>query len=295
MLPPSVVLNHISVPVDPPLDTPALLNSVSFQGLALESPLIVKGSLNNHQASFFIDNGANTSYMRASMASRLRLKLTPLDRSIGVKMPNGSTVACTHTVVGALVKMSGFVSTHNFLVCPGLEHDVFLGLDWLSANNVLVDHGKRHLHIPFRNKTVIVGCSDFADPALHHIPAISALQFKRTVRKSECTPFLMVVRALRDDGTKPGPSVVTSDEVLQAKCKQLVAEYVDDVFPPELPAGVVDRGFEHTIELVKDAQPPASKMFRLSPTEMDALKVQIPELLEKGFIRPTLLKNRKKS
>ncbi len=105
----------------------------------------------------------------------------------------------------------------------------------------------------------------------------------------------MVVRALRDDGTKPGPSVVTSDEVLQAKCKQLVAEYVEDVFPPELPAGVVDRGFEHTIELVKDAQPPASKMFRLSPTEMDALKVQIPELLEKGFIRPTLLKNRKKS
>jgi len=248
----------------------------------------VNGSLNNHQASFFIDNGANTSYMRASMADRLRLKLTPLDKNIGVKMPNGSTVACTHTVVGALVKMSGFVSTHNFLVCPGLEYDVFLGLDWLAANNVLVDHGKRHLHIPFRKKTIIVQCAAPADPALHKIPSLSAMQFKRTVRKSACSPFLMVVRALNEDGTKPGPTVATPDEELQAKCKKLVADYIEDVFPPELPAGVVDRGFEHTIELVKDAQPPATKMFRLSPTEMDALKVQIPELLEKGFIRPSI-------
>ncbi len=60
------------------------------------------------------------------------------------------------------------------------------------------------------------------------------------------------------------------------------------MFPPELPPGTTDRGFEHKIELVPGSQPPASKMFRLLPTEMDALNEQIPELLEKGFIRPSV-------
>jgi hypothetical protein len=86
LLAPSVTLNHLSVPVvDIPLNQTTLLNAISFQNLSLESPLILKGSLNNHDASFFVDNGANTSYMKTEMADCLRLTLTPLNEKIGVK------------------------------------------------------------------------------------------------------------------------------------------------------------------------------------------------------------------
>ncbi|GJU27286.1 putative reverse transcriptase domain-containing protein [Tanacetum coccineum] len=59
------------------------------------------------------------------------------------------------------------------------------------------------------------------------------------------------------------------------------------VFPEELPGLPPPRQVEFRIDLVPGAAPVARAPYRLAPSEMKELSVQLQELLEKGFIRPS--------
>ena len=59
-----------------------------------------------------------------------------------------------------------------------------------------------------------------------------------------------------------------------------------DIFEP--PAGLPpDRGIEHIIPLVPDAQPAPQRMYRLAPAELTEVKAQLTALLERGLIEPS--------
>ncbi|GKC98330.1 putative reverse transcriptase domain-containing protein [Tanacetum coccineum] len=61
-----------------------------------------------------------------------------------------------------------------------------------------------------------------------------------------------------------------------------------EVFPEELPGLPPPRQVEFRIDLVLGAALVARASYRLAPFEMKELSVQLQELLEKGFIRPSL-------
>ncbi|GJU34732.1 putative reverse transcriptase domain-containing protein [Tanacetum coccineum] len=60
-----------------------------------------------------------------------------------------------------------------------------------------------------------------------------------------------------------------------------------EVFPEELPGLPPPRQVEFRIDLVPGASPVARAPYRLAPSEMRELLVQLQELLEKGFIHPS--------
>ncbi|GKD10275.1 putative reverse transcriptase domain-containing protein [Tanacetum coccineum] len=60
-----------------------------------------------------------------------------------------------------------------------------------------------------------------------------------------------------------------------------------EVFPEELPGLPLPRKVEFRIDLVSGAAPIACAPYRLAPSEMKELLVQLQKLLEKGFIRPS--------
>ncbi|GKA50117.1 putative reverse transcriptase domain-containing protein [Tanacetum coccineum] len=60
-----------------------------------------------------------------------------------------------------------------------------------------------------------------------------------------------------------------------------------EVFPEELPGLPPPRQVEFRIDLVSGAAPVARVPYRLAPSKMKELSVQLQELLEKGFIRPS--------
>ncbi|GKC11348.1 putative reverse transcriptase domain-containing protein [Tanacetum coccineum] len=60
-----------------------------------------------------------------------------------------------------------------------------------------------------------------------------------------------------------------------------------EVFPEELPGLPPPRQVEFRIDLVPGAAPVARAPYRLAPSEMKELSVQLQELLEKGFIHPS--------
>ncbi|GJU47227.1 putative reverse transcriptase domain-containing protein [Tanacetum coccineum] len=73
----------------------------------------------------------------------------------------------------------------------------------------------------------------------------------------------------------------------ESKEKQLEDVPVICDFPEELPGLPPPRQVEFQIDLVPGAAPVARAPYRLAPSEMRELSVQLQELLEKGFIRPS--------
>ena len=57
-----------------------------------------------------------------------------------------------------------------------------------------------------------------------------------------------------------------------------------DVFPEELPGLPPQRDIEFAIDVVSDSTPASITPYRMAPAELKELKLQLKELLEKGFI-----------
>ena len=66
---------------------------------------------------------------------------------------------------------------------------------------------------------------------------------------------------------------------------RVVCEY-EDVFPDELPGLPTPRDVAFRIKLYPGTLPISITPHRMAPVELQELKVQIHELLGKGFIKP---------
>ena len=66
----------------------------------------------------------------------------------------------------------------------------------------------------------------------------------------------------------------------------MVCEYAD-VFPDDLPRMPPDRDIEFVIELQPGTAPISKRLYRMPPKELAKLKIQLQELLDKGYIRPS--------
>ncbi|GKE47992.1 hypothetical protein Tco_1479250 [Tanacetum coccineum] len=68
---------------------------------------------------------------------------------------------------------------------------------------------------------------------------------------------------------------------------ELIQNFLD-VFPDELSGLPPEREVEFTIELIPGAQPISKAPYSMSPVELKELQDQLQELLERGFIRPSV-------
>jgi hypothetical protein len=73
---------------------------------------------------------------------------------------------------------------------------------------------------------------------------------------------------------------------LAAESISVVEEFMD-VFPEELPGMSPEREVEFYIDLIPDTAPIAKRPYRMAPTELVELKLQIAELQQKGYIHPS--------
>ncbi|KAH0709456.1 hypothetical protein KY284_010883 [Solanum tuberosum] len=60
------------------------------------------------------------------------------------------------------------------------------------------------------------------------------------------------------------------------------------VFPEDLPRVPPDRDIDFGINLIPDTQPISIPPYRMAPAELKELKEQLKDLLDKGFIRPSI-------
>jgi hypothetical protein len=95
--------------------------------------------------------------------------------------------------------------------------------------------------------------------------------------------IMCVMQVLDECEPKEATKLVTS-----AKCIKQVLEEFLDVMLEELPEDLpLRRRVDHAIEMVPGVAPPTKAPYRMSHEELKELKVQLEELIAKGYIKPS--------
>ena len=186
-----------------------------------------------------------------------------------VATPLGESVMVNQILRDCCV-MIGYKEMTVDLVLLGLQDfDVILGMDWLASYHAFVDcFGKR---VTFS----IPGQPEFSFEGKHvdrPLRMISTLRASSLFRKG-CQGFLAYV--------------VNEGNDLKLEDIPIVKDY-PDVFPKDLPGLPPESEVEFTIDLALGTAPISKAPYRIAPLELKELKIQLQELLDKGFIRPSV-------
>lgn len=117
----------------------------------------------------------------------------------------------------------------------------------------------------------------------------SGLMFRRN-RKPTRAGFISVLKANRliQSGCEAFIAFIVEDKQSQGvEGIPVVCEF-PDVFPEEIPGLPPIREVEFTIELLPGTIPTSIAPYRMAPAELGELKLQLQELLNKGFIGPSV-------
>jgi hypothetical protein len=125
--------------------------------------------------------------------------------------------------------------------------DVILGMDWMTQYNVLLDISSRSVEIN----------SPYQGTTTLYLPP-----------QEYTTPCTF---AMKDVKLEDIP---------------VVCEFAD-VFPDDLPGLPPERDIEFVIELQPGTTPISKRPYRMPPNELAELKIQLQDLLDKGYIRPS--------
>ncbi|KAD3641324.1 hypothetical protein E3N88_30548 [Mikania micrantha] len=150
------------------------------------------------------------------------------------------------------------------------DFDMILGMDWLSKHRVTIDCQTRRVLFGDPMNPLLVYQGTQPRKPLKIISALKAQKFL----SHGCIGFLASVK-------------VDSENKLSISDHPVVCEF-PDVFPEKLPGIPPDREVDFTIDLVPGAEPVSKAPYRMAPTELKELKEQLEELLDLGFIRPSV-------
>jgi len=159
--------------------------------------------------------------------------------------------------------------------------DCVLGMEFITQNNVFIAGHNRLVGIPSKSGIVKVKAHDMpcvGGPTIHFM-------LGKTWEKEGVGGYgmLCVMRVLDEFEPKEATKLMTS-----AKCIKQVFEKYSNVMPEELPEDLPPkRQVDHAIEVVPEVAPPAKAPYRMSHEELKELKVQLEELLAKGYIKPS--------
>ncbi|GJS54773.1 putative reverse transcriptase domain-containing protein [Tanacetum coccineum] len=222
-----------------------------------KGPNVVTGTflLNNRYAS------VNTRF-----SSLLDIKPIKIEDSYEVELADRRIVSTNIVLKGCTLSLVNHIFIIDLMPIELGMFDVIIGMDWLVKHDAVNVCGEKVVHIPYRNKTLIVE----GDKGGSQLKIISCIKARKYVEQG-CHLFLAHVTKKKSKEKRMEDVPVIRD--------------FPEVFLEELLGIPPPRKLEFRIDLVPGAAPVARTPYRLASSEMKELSVQLQELLEKGFIR----------
>ncbi|KAE8661723.1 Ribosomal protein S8 family protein isoform 1 [Hibiscus syriacus] len=165
---------------------------------------------------------------------------------------------------GCPIRIQGIKFPVNLMELPFDEFEVILGMDWLYRYYANVDYRLKRVTLRSLEGIEVVVFSEEWNPLANVISMMSA----KKLLLQGCQGFI----ASKEKGIEEIP---------------IVREF-SDVFPAELPGLPPDREVELHIEVMSGTVPITMAPYRMAPKELQELKIQLQELLDKGFMRPSV-------
>ncbi|XP_074292585.1 uncharacterized protein LOC141619467 [Silene latifolia] len=148
--------------------------------------------------------------------------------------------------------------------------EIILGMDWLSKNRAFIDCDQKKVSLK-GPKGVRVSYRGFV--VKPKVGLISTITLKSCLRKGG-ELILCHVRDLRKEGKGAGEIPMVSE--------------FQDVFPDEITGLPPNRDVDFNIELKPRTGPISKAVYRMGPKELEELKKQLEELLDKGYVRSSV-------
>jgi len=230
-------------------------------------PDVVAGTLqlDTMQVYVLIDPRASHSFISYRIVNNLHVLSSNLGVGVTVSTPLGENIHINDIYRGVKLYIGGLELRADLMPLELYDFDVILGMDWLSKHKAQVDCFTKTVTIQgIGDKRVVFKGERKVIPSC----VISVLVARKLLRKG-CSAWLAHVREL-----EKGSICLASIPVVRE-------------FPEDLPGLPPVREIEVSIETIPGVSPIAQSPYRMAPMELAELKVQLQELLDKGFIRPS--------
>jgi hypothetical protein len=221
-------------------------------------------------ASTLFDSGATYSFISSTYVKLCSMTTQPLNQNIIVSTPAGDVVTCRKFIEDCPIIIGDRVLLANLVVFQMLGFDIILGMDWLLKYYANIDCRKKEIifRSPSDEEFKFCGSRVQATP-----PLLSAIQARCSIR-SGGQAFLAYIK-VEPEGDRKLEDI------------PIVRNY-PDVFAKATTGLPHDREIEFTIDLMSGTQPMHKAPYRMAPSELKELKKQLEDLVDQGFIRPSV-------
>jgi hypothetical protein len=159
----------------------------------------------------------------------------------------GGNISSNQVCRSVPIQMGNNLMKTDLLLLDLKGMDILLGMNWMTQHHVSLD---------ISSQTVEINSPE-NEPTILYLPQ-----------------------------SEPFNSCTYATSRIKLKDIPIICEY-PDVFSDDLPGMPLDRNIEFIIELQPGTAPISKKSYRMPPNELAELKIQLQDLLDKGFIRPS--------
>jgi hypothetical protein len=231
----------------------------------------IEGMIFNHLVSVLIDPGSNLSYISPKTVDKCKLQPQKQTKPWLVQLATGTKRKVVEAVPSCQLMLGEFLTQTTLNVLPLGSYDLFISMDWLAAHKAKLDCYYKTLEcVSEEGKRITL--QGIRKPV--SVRQISALQMRKYCRKG--CPLYAVQVLKTTEGADPSP-----------EDHPILREY-RDVFPEEISGLPPRRDIDFSIELAPGAVPVSRTPYQMSMPELVELKLQLKEMMDKGYIRPSM-------
>ena len=227
-------------------------------------------SIFGDDAHVLIDPGATHSFISREYVVRVGMTPVPLGCGLEIATPTGESLWPSQMLKGSLFSIEGQVMGVDLILIDLKGLDVILGIDWLASNHASMDCFRKEVIFRRPGLPVVAFYGERRRAPLGLISAISA----SCLLQKCCKGYLAHV-------------VDTRSSEVRLEDVPVVRDFLD-VFPDDLPGLPPEREIDFPIDLVPGTAPISLPPYRMTPVELKELKTQLQELVDRGFIRPSI-------
>jgi hypothetical protein len=200
-----------------------------------------------HPVITLFDSGASHTFINRTFVVKHGIAIGETKEPYHIQSPRGQ-IYTREVVQHVPIDLGGYEFPTNMLILKDQDIDVILGMNWLTQHGAIIDV----LH-----RTIRVNVPNSKTQLLIQLP------FPKSTVETVCATSVEGVEKI-----------------------SVVCEFMD-VFPDDLPGLPPDRDVEFRIDLKPGTAPVSRRAYRMPPKELAELKMQLQELLDKGFIQPS--------
>jgi hypothetical protein len=242
----------------------------------------LKGKIVKWDVLCLLDTKVSHNFITQKNAQKMELHLEELMAPIKVHFADGVPHPTTSQAKEVPFQLGNWRRKVDLLVSTLGGMDCVLGMEFITRNNVLTEGHNRVVRIPSKSGIVRVKA--------HEVPCVGGPIIHFMLGKTwerKCVggyDMLCVMQVLDEYQPKEAANLVTSPNCI----KQVLDEF-SDVMLEDLPEDLPPRRqVDHVIKVMPGVTPPAKAPYRMSHEELKELKVQLKELLMKGYIKPNI-------